>query len=54
MSKFLKILAVLIFIPLVEIVLIYKGYINNKNKRVPTIEEINPYNYTAYIPKNFY
>jgi|GEM_PF-6307438 len=53
MSKFVKILTVLIFILLVEIIFIYKGYINSKNNKAPTIEEINPYNYSAYILKNF-
>jgi hypothetical protein len=53
MSKFIKILAILIFILLVEIIFIYKGYVSSKNKEVPSIEEINPYNYTAFISKCF-
>lgn len=53
MSKFSKILAVLILILLVEILFIYKGYLKNKNSKTPTIEEINPHNYSAQVSINY-
>lgn len=53
MSKFSKILAVLILILLVEILFIYKGYLKNKNSKTPTIEEINPHNYSAQVSVNY-
>ncbi|MFL0267716.1 hypothetical protein [Candidatus Clostridium radicumherbarum] len=53
MSRFIKILAVLILILLVEIFFIYRGYLKNKNGKTPTIEEINPHNYSAQISINY-
>lgn len=43
MSKFSKVLIILILILLVEVILIYKGYLRNKNEGFPTIKEIRPY-----------
>jgi hypothetical protein len=52
MSKFIKLLTILLLILLVEVIFIYKGYINNKNKNLPSTNEISPYNYTVFISNN--
>lgn len=52
MSKFTKIVLVLLLILLVEIFFIYKGYISNKRKGVPTIKDSSPFYFTVKYTVN--